>query len=148
MKKFLISLLACLVFCGVTVPCYAETAVNQQPVASYIETVAEGVTCVTTIYEGNSMTRSATQQGYVNKDYYYEKERIATVVLNAVFSYDGSTATLVTAGADHSVAPGWSYSGQSIWGTGATAHLSATISGPVTFPVSLSLTCSPGGTLS
>lgn len=147
MKKFLISLLACLVFCGVTVPCYAETATNQ-PVASYIETVAEGVTCVTTIYEGNTMTRSATQQGYVNKDYYYEKERIATVVLNAVFSYDGSTATLVTAGADHSVASGWTYSGQSIWGTGATAHLSATVSGPVTFPVSLSLTCSPTGVLS
>lgn len=147
MKKFLISLLACLVFCGVTIPCYAETA-TPQPVASYTETMAEGVTCVTTIYEGNTMARESDRQGHVTKDYYYEKERIATVVLNAVFSYDGSTATLVTAGADHSVASGWTYSGQSIWGTGATAHLSATISGPVTFPVSLSLTCSPTGVLS
>lgn len=147
MKKFLISLLACLVFCGVTIPCYAETA-TPQPVASYTETMAEGVTCVTTIYEGNTMARESDRQGHVTKDYYYEKERIATVVLNAVFFYDGSTATLVTAGADHSVASGWTYSGQSIWGTGATAHLSATISGPVTFPVSLSLTCSPTGVLS
>lgn len=147
MKKFLISLLACLVFCGVTVPCYAETATNQ-PVATYTETVAEGVTCVTTIYEGNTMTRASTRQGYINKDYFYEGDRIASVVLNASFSYDGSTATMITASGDHSVGSGWSYSGQSIWGTGATAHLSATISGSVTFPVSLSLTCSPTGVLS
>ena len=55
---------------------------------------------------------------------------------------------MITAFGDHSVASGWTYSGQSVWGTGATAHLSATISGPVTFPVSLSLTCSPTGVLS
>lgn len=147
MKKILISLFACLVFCGVTVPCYAENAVNQ-PVASHTETVAEGITCVTTIYEGAAMTRSSIRAGSINRDYYYEGNRIATVVLNASFSYDGSTATMISANADHSVASGWTYSGQSVWGTGATAHLSATVSGPVTFPVSLSLTCSPNGTLS
>lgn len=147
MKKFLISLLACLVFCGVTVPCYAETATNQ-PVATYTETVAEGVTCVTTIYEDSMMTRASDRQGHVNKDYYYEGDRIASVVLNATFTYDGSTATATSTGSDHAVASGWSYNREVVWRSGATAYLTATISGPVTFPVSLSLTCSPTGVLS
>lgn len=147
MKKILISLLACLVFCGVTVPCYAENVTNQ-PVATYTETVAEGVTCETTIYVDDVMTRASARGGSINKDYYYKGERIASVVLNVSFTYDGSSATATGTSSDHAVASGWSYSGESVWRSGATAYLTATISGPVTFPVSLSLTCSPTGVLS
>ena len=68
--------------------------------------------------------------------------------MNATFTYNSTTETAITASGDHSVASGWSYSGQSTWCSGATAYLTATISGPVSIPVSLSLTCSPGGALS
>ena len=147
MKKILISLLACLVFCGVTVPCYAETATNQ-PVATYTETVAEGITCETTIYVEDTMARASTRRGAITKDYYCEGDLIASVVLNATFSYNGSTASAIVASSDHSIASGWSYSGESVWCSGDTAHLTAKISGRASFSVNMSLTCSPTGVLS
>lgn len=147
MKKFFVFFLVGIVFCGLALPCYAAPSIDQ-PAVSYVENVTEDITCVTTIYIDDGLSRTSDRRGHVNKEFYYRGDRVAFVVLNATFTYDGTTATAITASGSHSVASGWSYSGQSTWCSGATAYLTATISGPVSIPVSLSLTCSPGGALS
>lgn len=40
-----------------------------------------------------------------------------------------------------------SYSGESVYTSGATAYLSATISGNTTIPVDITLTCDPYGNI-
>ena len=147
MKKIFVAALSLFIMLSLAVPCFADG--YEANIVSVTEEVMDnGIVCTTTIYENPSILRDKTKNGSIRREYKYNGEIVASVVLNASFSYNGSTATMVTASGDHSVASGWTYSGQSIWGTGATAHLSATVSGPVTFPVSLSLTCSPTGVLS
>lgn len=147
MKRFLAIVLSLVVVFSLAVPCFAD---DYQPeiVSVTNEVLDNGVVCTTTIYKHPSVMRSDTQMGSAQQKYTYGGETIAYVYLNATFTYDGSTATAVSASGDHSVASGWSYSGQSTWCSGATAHLTATISGAVSIPVSLSLTCSPSGALS
>lgn len=147
MKRIFVSLFACLILCGATLPCYAESMINS-PSVTYTETITDNITCVTTIYWDDAITRASYRQGHISKDYYHNGDRIASIVLNATFTYNGTTATATSASGDHSLASGWSYSGESTWCSGATAHLTATVSGPVSVPVSLSLTCSPSGALS
>ena len=58
-----------------------------------------------------------------------------------------SPHTQPTASSSHWVASGWSYSGESVYTSGATAYLSATISGSTTIPVDITLTCDPYGNI-
>ena len=146
MKKFFAVCLSLLMLIAVAVPCYA--APQREIVSETTTTLANGVECTTTVYWEPASARSSTRDGGVDQSYSYGGKTIGVVRLTATFTYDGSTATAVSASGDHSVASGWSYSGQSTWCSGATAYLTATISGPVSIPVSLSLTCSPSGALS
>lgn len=147
MKKILTAVLSLLLTFSLALPCFANG--YKPDVVSVTEDVLNnGVVCTTTIYEYPFVLRSNTRQGSVVQEYKYSGKTIAYVSLNATFTYDGATATAVSASGDHSVSSGWSYSGQSTWCSGASAHLTATVSGDVTFPVSLTLTCSPSGVLS
>ena len=147
MKKFLAIVLSLVVVFSLAVPCFAN-GYEAEIVSVTSEVLDNGVVCTTTIYEYPSAARASTRKGSAQQKYTYDGKTIAYVYLNATFTYNGSTATATSASGEHSVASGWSYSGQSTWCSGATAHLTATVSGPVSFPVSLSLTCSPSGTLS
>ena len=146
MKKLFTVCLSLLILAMASLPCYAVT--QNEVISQTTTTLANGVECTTTVYLEPSSSRSSTRNGAIDKKYSYNGEEFATVRLIASFTYNGSTATAISASGDHSIASDWSYSGQSVWCSGATAYLTATISGPVTFPVSLSLTCSPTGVLS
>ena len=134
MKKFFAVCISLLMLIVVAVPCYA--APQREIVSETTTTLANGIECTTTIYWEASSTRASTRNGGVDQSYSYGGKTIAIVRLTASFTYNGTTATATSASGEHSVASGW------------TAHLTATVSGPVSFPVSLSLTCSPSGTLS
>ena len=148
MKKIIATLLAFACFCSFSVPVFANPSDSKQSAITYSEKVTDEITCVTTISWSSNQLRTSGRNGSISREYYYSGKCVASVVLNADFTYDGTTATAITASGSHLVASGWSYSGQSTWCSGATAYLTATISGPVSIPVSLSLTCSPGGALS
>lgn len=148
MKKFLCMLISlCMVF-AMAIPCYAEEP-QEILVSESHEVLDNGMECVTTITMSPSYARSSTKNGTISKNYSYSGKVVANVILNATFTYDGSTAKATGAYGSHSVASGWSYSSESTWCSGATARLTATVSGSGhSIPVSLSLTCSPSGTLS
>ena len=148
MKRYVALLFVCLFAFTFSIPSFATFDKSSQVVSSYTENIEDDIICITTVYlSSHSPFSFGERQGYVNKDYYHKGNHIASVILGATFTYNGSTATATSASGSHSVASGWSYAGQSTWCSGATAHLSASLSGPVTIPVNLSLTCSPGGTL-
>ncbi|WP_294499894.1 hypothetical protein [uncultured Gemmiger sp.] len=146
MKKFFAACFSLLLLIVVAVPCYA--APQREIVSETTTALANGIECTTTIYWEASSTRASTRKGGIDQSYSYDGKTIAIARLTATFTYNGSTATAISASGSHSTASGWSYSGQSTWCSGATAHLTATVSGPVSFPVNLSLTCSPSGVLS
>lgn len=128
--------------------CFAATP-EIRLVSTTEKTLPNGVVCVTSIYEEVSWERSNTKKGGVAQDYYDSNwNKIANVVLNATFSYDGIEAMAIRASGSHAVASGWSYWGESTWCGGDTAYLSAAISGGgEDIWVDLSLTCLPDGTL-
>ena len=130
-KKILSVVLVSLLMFVFAFSCFAQE--NEQVIKTYTENLGNGITAVVTITETNGLTRSSkTHQ-----------------ILTANFYYDGSTARATGASGAGSGANGWSYGGQSTGTSGNRAYLSATLSnGSRSVPVSLSLTCSPSGSIS
>lgn len=147
MKKFF-CLFACLALvCPLSFPAFAAETAPQDTV-TYIEYLDDGITVVTTIQWQNASARSS-RTGRTSQTYYNNGAQIATVYLDASFYYDGSTSYVTATRGSASTASGWTYSGQSTWGSGRTAYLQASLSnGSKTVPVSLSLTCDANGNLS
>lgn len=126
--------------------CFAQE--NTRIIKTYTEDLGNGITAVVTISEVDSLTRSSKTQT-LTKEYYKDGSYIGYAVLSASFSYNGSTAQATGASGAGSGANGWNYGGQNTWTSGSSAYLSATLSkGGASVPVSLSLTCSPGGSVS
>ena len=144
LKKAL-SLMLCLVLAvALAVPCFAQG--NTQVVATYTEDFGNGITAVTTITQ--TVTRSSLTRTKAS-NYYASGQYIGQASLAASFYYDGSTARATGASGTGSGANGWSYGGQSTGTSGNRAYLNATLSnGSRSVPVSLSLTCSPSGSIS
>lgn len=150
MKRIVSLLAAMLILVACALPCFAETPglTGAQVVSTRTETLDSGIVRTTTVYEYPAAARASTRRGSVHQELKYQGKLIASIYLNATFSYNGSTATATSASSSHSVASGWSYSGESVWCSGATAHLTATVSGLAKLPIDLTLTCSPSGVLS
>ena len=71
--------------------------------------------------------------------------------VTGTFTYDGITATAVSASASHNIfVSGWSCTNKSAWYSSNTAYASATFKYGIllTSNASISLSCSPSGTLS
>lgn len=102
---------------------------------------------VVTILETVAGRERANKGSSLTKEYYSENRLVGSATLTATFSYDGITAHATSASSSHWVASGWSYSGESVYTSGATAYLSATISGSTTIPVDITLTCDPYGNI-
>lgn len=143
--KNLVSLLLCfLLAAAIAVPCFAQE--HTQVIATYTEDLGNGITAVTTITQ--TVTRSTISRTKAS-NYYSSGQYIGQAALSATFSYNGSTAQATGASGTGSGANGWNYGGQNTWTSGSSAHLSATLSkGGTRVPVSLSLTCSPSGSVS
>lgn len=143
--KNLVSLLLCfLLAAAIAVPCFAQE--HTQVIATYTEDLGNGITAVTTITQ--TVTRSTISRTKAS-NYYSSGQYIGQAALSATFSYNGSTAQATGASGTGSGANGWNYGGQNTWTSGSSAYLSATLSkGGTRVPVSLSLTCSPSGSVS
>lgn len=143
--KNLVSLLLCfLLAAAMAVPCFAQE--HTQVIATYTEDLGNGITAVTTITQ--TVTRSTISRTKAS-NYYSSGQYIGQAALSASFSYNGSTAQATGASGTGSGANGWNYGGQRTWTSGSSAYLSATLSkGGASVPVSLSLTCSPSGSVS
>ncbi len=139
------SLLLCLALTvALAIPCFAQD--NEHVIASYTEDLGNNITVVVTITQ--TVTRSTTTTTKAH-DYYYDGQYIGRAALSASFYYDGSTARATEAIGTGSGSNGWSYGGQSTGTSGNRAYLNATLSnGSRSVPVSLSLTCSPSGSIS
>lgn len=145
-KKILSVVLVSLLMFVFAFSCFAQE--NEQVIKTYTENLGNGITAVVTITETNGLTRSSkTHQ--ISKEYYSSGTYIGVAALTASFYYDGSTARATGASGAGAGANGWSYGGQSTGTSGNRAYLNATLSnGSRSVPVSLSLTCSPSGSIS
>lgn len=114
----------------------------------YTEDLGDGVTVVVTLSETNGIARSSRTHS-VTKEYYKDGAYIGAATLYASFYYDGSSSSATAASGAGAGSNGWSYSGQSVWTSGNSAYLNATLSRNGTFiPVSLSLCCDAYGNVS
>ena len=126
--------------------CFAQD--NERVLKTYTEDLGNGITAVVTITENYGLTRGSKTHS-ITKDYYADGTYIGVAALTASFYYDGSTARATGASGNGSGSNGWSYGGQSTGTSGNRAYLNATLSnGSRSVPVSLSLTCSPSGSIS
>ena len=151
MKRALTSILVLLMLANMSIlsSFAAEPEINREIETVYVEGVGIlEIETVTTVYP--SLARSSTNSGSKTKTVRQSGSVIATITLNASFGYDGSRAWVNSASATHSTSGGWSYGGESISKSGGTATLTATLSkfAQTSIPVSLSITCSPSGTIS
>lgn len=147
----------CAVLCSVltAMPAFA-TGEDNSPTAAASTTVwtkaseimQDGVTVVVTLSETNGIARSSRTHS-VTKEYYKDGAYIGAATLYASFYYDGSSSSATAASGAGAGSNGWSYSGQSVWTSGNSAYLNATLSRNGTFiPVSLSLCCDAYGNVS
>lgn len=113
-----------------------------------LDGIVDGVTVVVTLSETNGIARSSRTHS-VTKEYYKDGAYIGAATLYASFYYDGSSSSATAASGAGAGSNGWSYSGQSVWTSGNSAYLNATLSRNGTFiPVSLSLCCDAYGNVS
>lgn len=146
MKRFL-ALLLCVVFAVcIAVPVLANDA-EDTVIDLGVKDMGNGITCQTTLTLPARQSR-AMKTGTLSQRYTWLGNWIATVELTGTFSYNGVTATAINVSSSHSVASGWSYVDQSVWPSGSSANLSATLtSWGNRVPVSARLSCAPDGTL-
>ena len=97
-----------------------------------------------------SMARSNTKSASKHQTYRDGGKVIAEVTLNASFGYDGKTAWVVSANTSRTTYNGWTYGSESIKKSGNTASVSAMLRNSNSYdtPVSISMTCSPSGSIS
>lgn len=147
MMKRLYGVLVILVFVLLSPLEAAAQTVEYKKVSHFVFTDASGITVETTVVQ--IVNTSSKREGYVQKDYTYKGKQIASVCLYSSFTYNGNTATAHNATSTHTVASGWTYSGEQVWCSGSTAYVTAMLTNGVsTTPVSLSLTCDANGNLS
>ena len=145
-KKVLSAVLVSLLMFVFALSCFAQD--NERVLKTYTEDLGNGITAVVTITENSGLTRGSKTHT-LSKEYYSSGTYIGNAALMASFYYDGSTARATGASGTGSGSNGWSYGGQSTGTSGNRAYLNATLSnGSRSVPVSLSLTCSPSGSIS
>lgn len=149
MKRIAAFTLSLLLTVCLALPCFAqELPAQTEVVSSYTCHTADGFTVVTTI-EVNLRNPRSSKSASRTEEYYYGGQRVATMVLNGEFYYDGSTARATGASKSYSTASGWSYSGGDAKTSGASVSVSGSFnSGAKSCAVDMTLTCAPDGTLS
>ena len=122
---------------------------GEQVIDLGVEDLGGGFTRRTTLTVTAGNARSGPIYGTKDSNYYHGAEWVGYVALSGTFTYNGSTATALSASASHSTAPGWSYGPESVWCSGPTAYCMSSFTGSGgRVGVSLALTCSPGGAIS
>lgn len=150
-KQMLISMLgACLIV--LMLPATAIAADSNEEVIRY----ADGSYSIVTITYDDEQTDASllaersTRRGTKKKDHYSRNGNLAwTFTLYGAFTYDGRSAEATDADYSYEIyESGWSFSSGSASYYGATATASGEFRVALSYPVSLSLTCSANGVLS
>lgn len=151
MKKMtLVLAVLTLLVCILSIPASAAEMLDTgKTEIIYVDGLGEvTVTTVTEVYD--SVARSSQKSVSKTQKIEYGGQLVATVTLKATFGYDGSDAWVVSSSGVRDISSGWSYSGQSIAKNGGSVTLTATLSKGigVKIPISITMTCSPTGTIS
>lgn len=143
MKKIVSALCAFVMLCSMGMTALAA------PAASEVVDLGDGYTLVVTTDVSSTLTRASTVGGTKRGTVYVSGKSIGQVVLDANFSYDGSSATCTWAGASGNGLNGGSYQSGSATRSGnkATGNWVFSYNGTKkTF--TLSMTCSGKGVIS
>lgn len=158
MKKRLLSILLCLVLLWSSLAAVVSAEAPAAAEGSRVEYIAlsDDMYCITEITEEVSVPvergERKTKTGTKTSSVYNGSTLLFTFSVYGVFAYDGYTATATSAEYHYTIADSaWSFGGGSASCSGATASASGTFvlnAAGDTQRVSVSLTCSPDGTLS
>ena len=153
MKRVFAGLLCLILCCGLlAVPAAAGEAEPEESVSTTV--FPDGSYCITTVsvLQLQATGKRATITGTKSRDYYNSNGILQfSVIVKGTFTYDGTTATATNANCGyHIYDASWSfYNGfSSCSGATATATCTFSLSGGGHRTLSVSLTCSPTGTLS
>ena len=153
MKRVFAGLLCLILCCGLlAVPAAAGEAEPEESVSTTV--FPDGSYCITTVsvLQLQATGNRATITGTKSKDYYNSNGILLfSVIVKGTFTYDGTTATATASQYGYRIYDAsWSfYNGfSSCSGATATATCTFSLSGGSYRTLSVSLTCSPTGTLS
>lgn len=154
MKKITKLFAAVLAFCMfANVLCVSALASDSQQDIIYYEDGSYTVITITYDTTSPTVSRGAVQRTSGTKAYNHynsSHQLLWAFYVSGTFNYDGRSAEAVEADYSHDIYySGWSLQSASAYCSGASAIAGGTFSFYGTsYPVSLTLTCSPNGTLS
>lgn len=130
-------------------PPQAQAAETGKVVDVVVEDLGNGFISETKLIVYESDTRSSTKAASTVRKITNNGSVIATITLNAQFSYDGSSAKVINTSYSKTLASGWSYTNHNISKSGNRATLNATVKKLLTsLPVYMYIQCSPIGVIS
>ncbi len=158
MKKILTLLLTTTLILSVSVPSFATDLISDDIITSTktnIEYYDDGTYLVTTIETENNLTRATISKGKVSSLYDNDGTTLWTVKLTATFTYNGTTATCSSASTSYTIYDDvWKVKSATATKSGNKATGNFTVKKsflgiPIaTKDVTVTLTCSPNGTVS
>lgn len=154
--KRILALLCCLTLVlSLAVPVAAASDAAATVVSERQEVLDNGIVVVEVIMEYPALSRaSGTRIASKEKSYYSGSTLIGAFTITATFSYNGTSAAVVSKSIDRQNAyNGWTYHHSAVWTSGgptASVRLrgSLTKSGYTSVPVDYTLSCDANGNLS
>ena len=150
MKRLTYLVCALTILSMTILPIGAEKNTHKQVAYSVCTTEQnEEITIKTTLIVYEDEFRTIDKHARKVKEILHNGNAIAEVTLDAWFQYDGKTVQVTDTDSSHLVYDRWSYGSESIRTNGGTASLSArlTKTGNSAVAVSLSVSCSPTGSI-
>lgn len=143
-KRLFALLCAALLVCALIAPASAAAG---EP-APVVVDLGDGFYAVETVTYGPMSRSGSTVSGSKTASIYHESLLVGTATLSAQFDTSGSSAVAISAFITGAGYNGWSYSHGTASGSGNTAYGTAYFTnGLITKHVTVTLSCSPGGTL-
>lgn len=126
-------------------------AANEDTVDTYRyeEDLGNGFTAETILMIDPVQGRSGQKSAYKQKIIRHSGRQIASVTLDATFSYNGTTSSVVSYRYEKDMSFGWLYTRHNIVTSGGRVTLTADLVSAIgTVPISISMYCTPAGVIS
>lgn len=148
-KRSTIVLSILLLFSVLPLSRQASAAESVESTSVVIEDLGNGYTVETTTTVYADQVRVSKKSANAKSVYKHDGKEIATVILYATFSYNGTTSSVESTSYSKTTAFGWVYRNHNIATSGGRATLTATLSSLIgSVAVNVSLYCSPTGNIS
>ena len=147
MKKVFCLIICAILLCGFAFP--AAAAEQQTDPVRKITVLDNGITLTEELMFFDQ-TRASTKTGQKTVTATRSGKTIAVITIQATFSYDGSSVSVVSKSVTQKTTyDGWSYSQQSFTSSGGTVTLNAKLTKllVLTQPVTVKLTCDKNGNI-